>query len=580
MLDQRYRWKNTQIREHVAVIDGLKQPTLLLENAYYLHPVLNNWIVANIWIYEDRIVYVGQEKPIHTNECEVVDCNGLYLVPGYIEPHVHPFQLYNPLTFAQYASQSGTTTLINDNLILSLLLSKKKAFSLLNELNKLPASMYWWCRFDAQTEIQEEESVFSYGSVKSWIEHDSVVQGGELTSWPRLLAGDDLLLHWIQETKKVGKKIEGHFPGASEKTLAKMKLFGVDCDHESMTGEDVLKRLMHGYTTSLRYSSIRPDLPKLLDEMHELGIRNYDHCIFTTDGSTPTFHEQGVLDKMIAIAIEKGVPVNDAYYMATINVARHYGIDHLHGMIATGRIANINFLEAKENPTPVAVLAKGKWVKKNHKAYSFSENVKWKEHGLEPLRLAWDLTMDDLQFSMPFGLKMENSVIMKPYSITIDGSVDELSLNHDESFLMLIDRHGKWRINTIIKGFANEVKGFVSSYSNTGDIIIIGKSKRDMLVAFQQMKDMGGGIVLADNGEVVHKIPLTISGQMSEKPMEDLIEEEKALATHLKARGYKFVDPIYTLLFLSSTHLPYIRITPKGIYDVMKKTVLFPSIMR
>ncbi|WP_429773967.1 hypothetical protein, partial [Bacillus licheniformis] len=27
-------------------------------------------------------------------------------------------------------------------------------------------------------------------------------------------------------------------------------------------------------------------------------------------------------------------------------------------------------------------------------------------------------------------------------------------------------------------------------------------------------------------------------------------------------------------------HLPYIRVTPKGIFDVMKKTVLFPSIMR
>jgi adenine deaminase len=34
------------------------------------------------------------------------------------------------------------------------------------------------------------------------------------------------------------------------------------------------------------------------------------------------------------------------------------------------------------------------------------------------------------------------------------------------------------------------------------------------------------------------------------------------------------------LSFFSATHLPYIRITPRGIFDVMKKTVLFPTIMR
>ena len=64
------------------------------------------------------------------------------------------------------------------------------------------------------------------------------------------------------------------------------------------------------------------------------------------------------------------------------------------------------------------------------------------------------------------------------------------------------------------------------------------------------------------------------------KEMPELIEEEKTLKGLLKERGYRFSDPIYTLLFLQSTHLPYIRMTQKGIYDVMKKTVLFPTIMR
>ena len=131
MLEQRYRWKNKHLREHVSVLDGRIAPTMLLKNARYLNQAIKKWVHANIWILGDRIVYVGEKLPDKLDGCEIVDCNGLTLVPGYIEPHAHPFQLYNPLSFARYAAQFGTTTLINDNMVLALQLEKKKAFSFL-----------------------------------------------------------------------------------------------------------------------------------------------------------------------------------------------------------------------------------------------------------------------------------------------------------------------------------------------------------------------------------------------------------------------------------------------------------------
>lgn len=580
MLDRRYRWKNKHLRDHVSVLDGKLSPTLLLKNARYLNHAFRKWMTANIWIYKDRIVYAGDKLPDNLEQCEVMDCKDLLLVPGYIEPHAHPFQLYNPHSLASYASQFGTTTLINDNMVLALQLDKKKAFSFIEEMDSIPSTMYWWCRFDAQTEIHNEEIIFSNRNIKDWLEHDAVLQGGELTAWPKLLAGDDLMLHWIQETKRMRKQIEGHFPGASEKTLAKLKLLGADCDHEAITGEEVYNRLVQGYTVSLRNSSIRPDLPVLLDEMHALGIDHYDSFIFTTDGSSSSFYENGMNDTMIKIAIEKGVPVIDAYNMATINVARYYNIAHLHGTIATGRVANINFLTSETNPTPVSVLAKGKWVKKDGVSTNAYEPFQWNESGFEPLKLDWELDMDDLQFSMPFGIKMENSVITKPYSISLDVSGDELDTSHDECFFMLIDRNGKWRINTLLKGFATHLDGLASSFSNTGDIILIGKSKQDMLAAFKKMKDLGGGIVVSEKGAIAQEIPLRLKGVMSEKGVEELIALEKQLLHYLLERGYRFADPIYSLLFFSSTHLPYIRITQQGMFDVMNKTVLFPTIMR
>jgi adenine deaminase len=581
MLEQRYRWKNRHLRMHVSVLDGDTSPTLLLKNALYLNQTFRKWMRANIWIYQDRIVYVGEKLPTYVENCEIIDCTDQILVPGYIEPHAHPFQLYNPQSLAAYASQFGTTMLINDNMAIVLHLKKREAFSLVRDLSSLPTTMFWWCRFDSQTEILNEVEIFSHSNIKSWLEYDAVLQGGELTGWPKLLNGDDMMLHWIQEAKRMRKQIEGHFPGASEKTLAKMMLLGADCDHEAMTGEEIYDRLMQGYTVSLRHSSIRPDLPQLLDDMKRLGIDVYDRLFFNTDGASSTFYELGITDQMIRIAIEKGVPIIDAYNMATINIARYYNIAHLHGNIATGRVANINFLSNIENPTPVSVLAKGKWVKRDGvKVEGAYSPMNWDEYGLKPMELDWNLSMDDLQFSMPFGIKMENSVITKPYSISMDVSGDELSTDHDECFFTLIDRKGKWRINTILKGFATNLPALASSYSSTGDIILIGKNKQDLLHAFNRMRELGGGIVLMENGRVVCELPLQLNGIMSDLPVEELMVLEKRLFEELAKRGYSFSDPIYSLLFFSATHLPYIRITPQGMYDVMNKTVLFPSIMR
>lgn len=534
----------------------------------------------NIWIYQDRIVYVGHELPNRAEEIRTIDCEGKYIVPGYIEPHAHPFQIYNPQTLAEYVSQYGTTTFVNDNLFLLLQSGKKKALTILNELKKQPVQYFWWSRYDLQTEVLNEDHVLPFDVRKQWIEHPDVIQGGEMTGWPRLVDGDDLMLHCMQATKKQRKRIEGHFPGASDKTLTKMKLFGADCDHEAMTGDEVMRRLELGYYVSLRNSSIRPDVRKILQELHEKGFRYYDHFFYTTDGATPNFYKGGMTNELIRIALEEGVPAIDAYNMASFNIAKYYQMDDYLGVVGPGRMASLNILEDPLNPDPVTVLSKGIILREDGCDLKAFTKTGWSKGGLVPLELSYDMTMDDLQFSMPMGVKMRNAVIMEPYMIEIDNSMEQLSFDHDESYLTMLDRHGKWRVNTIIKGFASSVQGFVSSFTTTGDIVAIGKNKADMLLAFARMKEIGGGIVLAENGNILHEIPLALCGCASSEAYEEVLEKEQKLRDLLTERGYEFCDPVYTLLFLQSTHLPYIRITPRGIFDVMKKTVLFPSIMR
>ena len=92
-------------------------------------------------------------------------------------------------------------------------------------------------------------------------------------------------------------------------------------------------------------------------------------------------------DELIKMAISHGIPLIDAYNMASYNIARYYNMEHLHGSIATGRIANINILDNKYNPTPISVLAKGKWIKHNGKHKKDTSSIDWDKYQISPLHL-------------------------------------------------------------------------------------------------------------------------------------------------------------------------------------------------
>ncbi|MDX5323398.1 MAG: amidohydrolase family protein [Exiguobacterium sp.] len=570
-------WSKTMIRSQLEVVDQVRPPSLVLTNATYLNVYVKQWKEANIWIENDRIVYVGPDLP--KAAVETVDVSGKFIVPGYMEPHAHPFQLYNPATLSKYAGERGTTTLVNDNMLL-FLQNKEQAFAQLDAMQQLPTSTYWWARLDTQTELDRDSVLVDTERIHDWFNHPDVIMAGELTAWPRTLKGDDEMLQWMLDAESCGLPVEGHFPGASAKTLTKMALMGVHSDHEAMTAEEALCRLEHGYTTTLRHSSIRPDLPEMMDGLLKAGLTAFDHLMVTTDGSTPGFYEAGMQDQLLKIMMEAGLDPIEAYRIVSLNAARHFDLDHVLGSIAPGRIAHLNILDAVDDPRPTSVIAKGQWIVRDGVSLFPDELVEAVLALMPATDVEIELTLQDLSFSMPVGLDMVNSVIMKLFKITHDTGQDELPREGDESFLMLLDKEGKWRLNTVLKGFANDFGGLVSSYSISGDYLILGKCKRDMLTAFARMKELGGGIVLVDRGEIIAEIPLPLCGMTSTEPIERLIEQEKQLREELVTRGYHFEDPIYTLLFLASTHLPYVRATPLGIYEVMKKQILFPAILR
>ncbi|WP_124726514.1 adenine deaminase C-terminal domain-containing protein [Staphylospora marina] len=562
---------------------GRRRPSLILRGGRVLNVFTGRLERKDVALAGKRIAWVGDLSAgglMTDGDVPVLDVENRVLVPGYIEPHAHPFQLYNPVSLAEKAASLGTTTLIHDNMFFFNVLELDELRSMIDRLADSPVKHFWWARWDAQTLLTDgRERLYESGRVREMMSHPRVLQAGELTDWLPLLAGDPVMNEWVVESRALGLRVEGHAPGASFRTLSRLAAAGVTADHESISAEEVWRRLELGYWVTLRHSSIRPDLPVLLE-----GLLNEDHVpwhriMMTTDGPTPLYFKEGFTDYLLKTAMESGLDPVTAYRLVTINPAVYFRLDDHLGAIAPGRVADINVLRDLTDPTPVHVIADGRIIAESG---SMTERLddsvlmlspakgKPEKIGFRPDDFSWpEGDVEDLPV-----MNLINPVItrltMEPVSRAVSSSGDDLLM------ACLADRGGEWITQGYLRGLGRNVDGLASTYTGSGDLLVIGRDPRAMAEAANRaVKE--GGIVWIQDDEEVFRLPLPLMGMMSPEPLDGLVRSLEPLVERLREHGHAFDDPIYTFLFLSSTHLPQVRLTQAGIFRVKDKTVLVPS---
>ncbi|SFI54192.1 MULTISPECIES: adenine deaminase C-terminal domain-containing protein [unclassified Bacillus (in: firmicutes)] len=541
----------------------------------------------DIVLYEDRIAYVGMREPQIDEKTQIIDASNFTLVPGYIEPHAHPYQYYNPASFGEFALSLGTTTLVNDNLIFYLNADQKGFEYLIDYSSHLPVKNYWWARMDPQSNHPDMLAKFTTECLVSLLRHKQIIQAGELTAWPAALAGDETILEGIAEARRLGKRIEGHNPGASSETLNALAALGVTACHEAINGEEVIRRLRLGMYATLRHSSIRPDLPGLIKDLQELDFdfSSASRLMLTTDGSMPPFLQHGLMDYLIKVSLDNGVPFHAAYRMATLNPATYYGLDQEIGGIAPRRIADILFLEDISKPSPIKVMANGQLVATNRQLLNPFPVCDWQQLQFEPMHIEWRVQPEwlDMTAEHPEVLVIEmlNAVITKPSleALSLKQGIIDLEAREGYCYVSLIDQKGKWVTNGILKGFADHLDALATTYTASQDIVVIGQKKEIMIQAVNQLLTQGGGTILMEGEETLFNLELPLGGKMSKLPMHELISKTIRLVQLLKERGHQHIDPLYTMFFLTSTHLPAVRLTAEGVYSV-KENVVVSSVRR
>ncbi|NKQ21137.1 adenine deaminase C-terminal domain-containing protein [Brevibacillus laterosporus] len=572
-------------KQLIRTAKGLEAASVWITGGTILDVYTKSWRKADIVLAGERIAYVGEKVPLVNEDTICINAKDKYIVPGYIEPHAHPFQWYNPFTLADYALQTGTTTMISDSLFFFQLLPYDKLSSLFGEINKHPMKQFFWARLDSQT-LPDPEGVFQRERIKELLDHPLVIQAGELTDWRGILDEREELLEGMRYALDLGKRIEGHHPGASYQTLALAATHGVGACHESMKAEELLHRLQVGMYATLRHSSIRPDLPKLITEWLELDLPWSPRMMLTSDGATAPMLRNGVMDYTIRVAIESGMPIEEAYVMATLNPATYYGMDTEIGGIAPGRLADILLLTEKNNPTPETVIANGLIIVQQGQVVAkvpksqMSDYVSGSLTMEEMVSDQWFLFPDKTQAlsldTLPV-ICMINAVISKLDETTVIHNWEELIQIPDAMLAVLIDPKTKQLTKAILRGFAVELEALATSFHASTEFLVLGRNPQSMKAALQEIMASKGGVAIIEKGEVLFHIPLPIGGKMTDESMEIVMEKSERFTTLMKKRGYRFDDPIYSLLFFTATHLPFVRFTKAGIYEVKTGSLIYPA---
>ncbi len=518
---------------------------------------------AAVAISGERISAVGPEAALATRARQVLDVSGRVLVPGYIEPHTHVV-LANPGEFAGALLRRGTTTAVVDALPFQVLVPPAMLPALLERLAALPLALRWQIRLHPPAFSGEER--FALEWLRTLWQLPSVVAVGEVTRWTDVYDGVSELAAKVAAARADGRRVEGHAPGASYERLAVLAARGFSSCHEAVTAEEVLDRLRAGLHVMLRHSPIRPDLPRLAAAVTP-DLWTSERLMLTADGPTPAFIEdRGYMDHVLRAAIRSGIPPLVALRLATLNPAAYYGLAD-RGEVVPGARADLNVLSDVAEPRPEVVIAGGQVIAENGALLRPLPAFDWGD-ALGPLRLprvARDIFAPDA--SLP-ACRLLNDVITEPAAPAAAEGLLQAAL---------VDREGRWVTRCRFEGFAERLGGLATTVNTALDLLVVGQEPTDMAAAADRVADLGGGIAVVEGGREVFVLPLEMGGIFSARPWAAVVEANRRLSALLRVRGYRFGDPIYSLMFLTFDSLPWVRLTSRGVWDVRGRRVMAPS---
>ncbi len=563
------------LKDFISVAKGEKKADLLLKNGQLVNVLSSEIYPANVAIYKGKVVGIGDYQAE-----EVIDLNGKYICPGFIDSHIHIESTMLSLPeFAKATLQNGTTTVVADPHEIANVLGKEGIKYMLDTSKGIPQNIYFVLPSCVPATILETSGAkLGASDLKPLLKKDRVIGLGEMMDFPKVLEKEEGVLAKIEMAKDAGVFIDGHAPGLSGKDLAAYINAGIKSDHECTKLEEAKEKLRLGMHIFVREGSDAKNLEALLPLVTPVNSRFFSLC---TDDIHPHDLNEGHINKLLKKAVSLGLDPVIAVQLATINAARHFGFNEL-GTVAPGYIADIVVVDNLHDFKVSMVFKDGKFVVGNGKA-SFKPKLARKASIKETIKVK-PLKIDDFAIKAKEG-NIKVIDVLPDQIVTVAASEEPLikekkvvsDVDRDILKLAVIERHkASGRVGRgLVRGFGLRRGAIAQSIAHDShNIICVGTSDEDMLSAVRQVIKLKGGIVVVAGGLVMAELPLPIAGLMSSQALEEVVGKLLQLEEAAKEIGCKMSNPFGILSFLALPVVPKLKLTDKGLVDVQKLKIV------
>jgi adenine deaminase len=551
----------------------------ILENCRMINVNTKEILDANIAIRSGYIIGIGEVSDLRDASTRITEVNHSYVSPGLLDGHVHfESSMVTLSRFARKALEYGTTGIIIDPHEIANVLGRHGIELVMEEAKSLPLNIFVTVSSCVPaTYFETSGASIDAADVRALIGNEMVVGLGEVMDFPAVLSGDAGKLAMIQAARERRMVVDGHAPGLRGVDLWGYMAAGISSDHESLTYEEALEKLRLGMKLMLREGSAAKCLDTFLPRLLEEGV-SLENVFFVTDDKHPEDLLAGYMDAIVRKAISLGLDPLDAISMCTINTARHYRIDHLVGSISIGRRADLVILDDLEGFSIQSVISGGVPITP---IVTQTPVINYTDHVLDTINYR-EIKPQDLQIMYATDSSVSVNMI-KVFADQIFTEKDSAELVTKESgFLMpdanrdilstaVIERHGKnGNIGLgFIRGFGLKSGAFAQSIGHDShNVVVTGTDHADMALAANAIKEMKGGIVLVQDGDVLDRLSLPFAGLLSTDPVEEVALDLYGLHGTIKEMGCTLPAPFITHSFIALPVIPELRLTDIGLFDV------------
>lgn len=568
---------------------------LIFKKARIYNTFIKKWHTADVAVLKEKILFVGNTDDEGLSARTIVDCEERPLIPGLIDIHLHiESSLCSPTVFSQAVIQRGVTTVVSEPHEIANVFGIAGVEEMIRVSQGTALDIFYGIPSSVPSTSAELES--SGGSIglaeteELIRKYPEVICLGEVMNYAALIAGfgrivegktalkSQELIDRVQQRQPLWA-IEGHCPSVKGLDMAKLLYLGISSDHCLQDLEGMKQRLAGGMFVELQEKSIQPEIIDYLREQNREGLYSF----ITDDVPPDVMAEKGHLDYIVKKALGMGLPLEKAIIAGSTAPAARMGFQD-RGSISPGKLADLILLDDDSARFAIrSVYKRGvQQFRETSPSPCFSTRF------TNSLKLPSGHFSSDM-FSVPAESAKQEArcrVMIKNADNTY--TAEEICgfpvknnkvkwRGADVNLVTVLERYsGKGNYAQGLLGGERLTGGaFCSSYAHDHhNILTIGDNPEDMRIALEWVIREGGGICVVSGSRILASLPLPVGGILSEAPMQELSVKTAAIQQALRTLGMKHANPLMSLSTLTLPVSPALKITDKGLVDVMGSRVV------